>query len=299
MKVLVTGSRGFVGQHVVRALQASGHDASTDSDAGGSPPDLTDAQVAVGLIQRNAPDAVVHLAARVDARNDAWGRLLQNNQLALLRVLQAVERYAPRAHVVVASSSAVYGAVPRERNPVRESEPTQPVTMYGASKVAMEAIAFAFAARGLRVTVCRPFNTIGPGGDKRSALAHWMQKLARLDAPDSDGVFHCGPLETWRDVTDVRDVARGYVAILEAERREPVINLCSGTAVQGRALLDMLFAAAGVRPHVVSAAPQRDDILFQSGDPSRMIAATGWRPTIPLSQTIDDIVREQRHSLTV
>jgi GDP-4-dehydro-6-deoxy-D-mannose reductase len=299
VKVLVTGSRGFVGQHVVRALTASGHDATADADVSLSAADLSDTHVAAALIQRTVPDAIVHLAARVDAGNDAWSSVLRNNQLALLRVLEAVERYAPAAHVVAASSSAVYGAVPRERNPVRESEPTRPVTMYGASKVAMEAIAFAFAGRGVRVTVCRPFNTIGPGGDKRSALAHWMQKLARLDAPDSDGVFSCGPLETWRDVTDVRDVARGYVAILESDLREPVINLCSGTAVEGRALLDMLFAAAGVRPRVVSAPPRPDDILFQSGDPSRMKAATGWRPTIPLSQTIEDIVREQRHSLTV
>lgn len=298
MRALVTGAAGFVGGHVRRALMASGHDVFTDLDGCAASPDLTVEGVADRLVCDARPDAVVHLAARVESRNDVWEDVLRNNQLAAFRLLEAVRQHASRARVIVASSSAVYGPVPLERNPVRETEPTRPATMYGASKVATEAIAFAFAASGLKVSVCRPFNTIGPGGDKRSALAQWARKLLELDHPGSDGVFRCGPLNTSRDLTDVRDTARAYVEILEHEVTEHVLNVCSGRAVEGAVVLDMLFSVAGVSPRVVSSAARADDILFQSGDRSRLTAITGWEPSITLQQTVDDVVREQRQSVS-
>jgi GDP-4-dehydro-6-deoxy-D-mannose reductase len=299
LRVLVTGGSGFVGVHVRRALAASGHDVVTDVEGQSGARDLADEAFADHLVEVAEPDAVIHLAARVEPRDEPWGALLRNNQLAAFRVLDSVRRRAPEARVLIASSSAVYGAVPRERNPVAETEPTRPVTMYGASKAATEAIAFAFASSGVRVTVCRPFNTIGPGGDKRSALAQWTRKLLELDSPASDGVFRCGPLNTFRDLTDVRDVARAYVSILEKGTTEPVLNLCSAHAVEGAVLLDLLFATAGVRPRVIAAPPRADDILFQSGDNSLLSAATRWKPSIPLEQTVEDVVREQRHVVSV
>ena len=275
----------------------SGHDVSTDRYSNPTSLDLTAENVAAKLVRETAPDAVIHLAARVESPNDAWVEVLSNNQLATFRLLDAVAKYVPRARVLVASSSAVYGAVPRERNPVRESEAPRPTTMYGASKLATEAIACAFAASGMAVTICRPFNTIGPGGDKRSALAQWTRKLLELEAAPGDGVFRCGPLNTWRDLTDVRDIARAYVEILDCDATDPVVNLCSGRAVEGASLLDLLFTAAGARPPVESAPPRPGDILFQSGDPSRLAIATGWRPSISLTQTVEDVVREHRQSV--
>jgi GDP-4-dehydro-6-deoxy-D-mannose reductase len=297
MRVLVTGACGFVGRHLRHALEAAGHEVVSDADHRAAGQDLADEGATDTLVAKAMPDAVVHLAARVEAGDDPWRALFRNNQLATFRLLESVRRFAPRAHVIVASSSAVYGNVPRERNPVRETEPTRPVTLYGASKAATEAIAFAAGASGLRVTICRPFNTIGPGGDKRSALAHWTRKLLELDSPGSDGVFRCGPLHTFRDLTDVRDVARAYVGILEREETDAVLNVCSGHAVEGTRVLDLLFAAAGVRPPVIAAPARVDDIAFQSGDNTRLSANTGWSPTIPLDQTIDDVLREHRHAV--
>ena len=299
MRILVTGAGGFVGRHVCRALTDCRHSVQTDVDAHAAGLDLAAEGVADALVGAARPDAVIHLAARVEATDDVWGALLRNNQLAALRMLDAVRLRAPRARVLVASSSAVYGAVAREHNPISEMVPTRPVTMYGASKAATEAITFAIAASGIRATVCRPFNTIGPGGDRRSALAQWTRKLLALDTPGGDGVFRCGPLNTFRDLTDVRDIARAYVSIVEKNVTDPVLNLCSGHAVEGRDVLDLLFAATGVRPRVEVTPPRADDIMFQCGDHTRLTAATGWTPSITLEQTIEDVVREQRHAVSV
>ena len=293
MRVLITGASGFVGPHLQRAFTAAGHEALGDAQRGARC-DLGAEGVADEIIRSTEPEAIVHLAARTDIRADPWRELIHNNQLACFRVLDAIHRHVPRSHAVIASSSAVYGAVPRERNPIRETETPHPVTMYGASKLGSEAIAFAFAARGMHVTVCRPFNTVGPGGDRRSALAQWTRKLVALDRGAGTLTFHCGPLNTSRDLTDVRDIARAYVSIVEQRVRERVVNVCSGRAVEGSTLLGMLTAAADMRLEVVSEAQRPDDIVYQSGDHTRLTSTTGWQPVITLEQTIADVLQEHR-----
>jgi GDP-4-dehydro-6-deoxy-D-mannose reductase len=298
MRVLITGASGFVGRHVQRELRGRGHDVLSDSAVLEKGADLADDAVADALVRDGQPNAIIHLAARVEARQDAWHDVLRSNQLSTLRLLDGVRRHAPAAHVVVASSSAVYGPVPRERNPVRESEPLRPATMYGASKVAVEGIAWAFAATGLRVTIVRPFNTIGPGGDRRSALAHWTRQLVGMETQAAGGVFRCGPLDTFRDLTDVRDVARAYAALLEAGAGSAVYNVCSSRAVEGKELLTMLFAAAGSQPMVESAPARPGDIEYQRGDHTALTGSTGWAPAIALEQTVRDVLREQRELIS-
>lgn len=297
VRVLVTGSSGFVGGHVRQALASRGHEVLTDAALHRAGLDLSDGPVADALIAESRPAAVIHLAARVEARGDVWDDVIRSNQLSTLRLLEAVRRHAPSSHVIVASSSAAYGPVPRERNPVRESEPLRPVTMYGASKAAVEAIASAFAASRLRITVARPFNTVGPGGDRRSALAQWTRQLLSLEA-GAGTPFRCGPLNTFRDLTDVRDVARAYVGLVEGDHSEAVFNVCSGRAVEGAHVLELLFSSAGIHPVIQSSPAGPGDIAYQRGDHSRLTAATGWTPAIPLEQTVDDVLRERRQSVS-
>ncbi len=298
MKVLITGSAGFVGGHVHQVLRDRGHEVVTDAGVHDEGLDLSDHLVADALIAGHLPDAVIHLAARVEPKDDVWHDVMRSNQLSTLRLLEAVRRHAPASHVVVASSSAVYGPVPRERNPVRETEPLRPATMYGASKAAVEAVASAFASADVRVTIVRPFNTIGPGGDRRSALVQWTRQLLNLETQGTAAVFRCGPLNTFRDLTDVRDVAEAYAHILEDDVKESVYNVCSDRAIQGSHLLELLFSAAGSRPTVESAPARPGDIAYQRGDHSRLTAATGWNPSIPLEQTVHDVLQEQRESLS-
>ena len=298
MRVLITGSHGFVGGHVDKALRERGHQVFTDATVHERGLDLSEDAVAEELIAEHLPNAVVHLAARVEPRHDAWHDVLRSNQLSTLRVLEGVRRRVPAAHVVIASSSAAYGAVPRERNPVRETEPLRPVTMYGASKAAVEALATVFAANGLRVTVVRPFNTIGPGGDRRSALAHWTRQLVSLETEGGSGVFRCGPLNTFRDLTDVRDVARAYADLVDGAVQDSVFNVCSDRAVEGSQVLDLLFSTAGLRPAVEPAPARPGDIEYQRGDHSRLTAATGWTPRISLEQSVRDVLQEHRESIS-
>src|SRR3989442_9721301 len=129
VRVLVTGAGGFVGGHLRSALERRGHGvvpvfSPRGATGGGLAIDLADADLARRTVADTRPDAVVHLAARTRPSGlESIEALMDNNVRAAHNVLEAVRCLAPRARVIVASSIAVYGAVPAEPTPVTQAEP--------------------------------------------------------------------------------------------------------------------------------------------------------------------------------
>ena len=97
---------------------------------------------------------------------------------------------------------------------------------------------------------------------------------------------------TSRDYLDVRDAVRAYWRLLEAGVAGEVYNLCSGRAVAIGHLAERLLALAGIEARVEETAPvpAPGDILAQSGDGSKLAAATGWAPEIPLDRSLGDLL---------
>jgi GDP-4-dehydro-6-deoxy-D-mannose reductase len=294
VRVLVTGASGFVGSHVCRLLRARQHDVITLRDGGRARGvELSEAGVVLESVGACPPDAEVHLAARIRAApGDPWRDVYANNVTATYGLLAAVRAEAPRARILLASSSAVYRAVPRGRNPVTEDERLRPVSLYGASKVACEALAWTHAAAGPGVVICRPFNLVGPGGEDRSALAQWARQVASIKRGLAPGVVRCGPLGTFRDLTDVRDAARAYVSLVEAQEPPDVVNICSGAAHSGEEVMSLLLEEADVQAQIDSAPGATDDLEYQCGDNARIVRSVGWCPEIPLRQSVRDVLAE-------
>jgi GDP-4-dehydro-6-deoxy-D-mannose reductase len=109
-------------------------------------------------------------------------------------------------------------------------------------------------------------------------------------------VIEVGNLEAVRDFTDVRDVVRAYWMLLEKGEGGTVYNVCSGCGRRIRDLLDVLLASSRCRVQVrVDPARLRpSDVPVQVGDPSRLRAATGWEPRIPLERTLADLLEGWR-----
>ena len=146
----------------------------------------------------------------------------------------------------------------------------------------------------------RAFNHIGPGQEERFAVAAFAAQIARVAAGDDAPVL-VGDLTPSRDFLDVRDVCAAYIALLEGggEAGE-IYNVCSGRATQLREILRRLIALAGV-PVEVREDPARmrpADIPVSVGDASKLRAATGWEPRIPLDHALravlDDALARQR-----
>jgi GDP-4-dehydro-6-deoxy-D-mannose reductase len=310
MRVLVTGIGGFAGPPVTAALVAAGHRVHglvrsepgratalpVEALHGGNLDDPADVERVVAAV---APDALVHLAGMsfVPAAEQDPRAAYRANVEGTLAVLGAVRARAPRARVLVVTSSEIYGAVTPAELPITEDAPLRPRTVYGASKAAADVAAGQWArAYGLDVVRARPFNHTGPGQDAAFVCSALARRLARVEIGAHAPEVQVGNLDPVRDFSDVRDVAAGYVALLERGRSGEAYNLCSGEGASVAEVLAILRTHARVPVRVVS-----DPALRRAGDLPRVVGSharatrdTGWQPRIPLADTLAAVLDDWR-----
>ena len=212
--------------------------------------------------------------------------------------MEAVRALSPAPAVLVTGSSEVYGVPDVDDLPLREDQPLAPANPYGLSKAAQEAVAIAYASRhGLRVVVTRAFNHIGPGQRPDFVVPALTDRLLAVRSGATDRV-RVGNVHVRRDLTDVRDVVVAYRSLLEGLTEGEIapggviLNVASGRSVAIDQVLDRLAQLIDVTPTIevdpqLVRATDAPDIV---GDPSAIADAIGWRPNIPLEQTLSDIV---------
>ena len=289
MRALLTGAGGFVGGHLSTHLEAQG-----DEVVGlGDHVDVTDANGVRHAIATARPDAVYHLAAasHVGTSWAAPAEVLRVNAIGTLHVLLAAEA-AGVDRVLVIGSAEEYGIVRPEDIPISETVPLRPVSPYGASKAAAEMVSIqAHLARGLGVVMVRAFNHLGPGQSDRLVASALAAQVARNER-DGGEVVKIGDLSPRRDFTDVRDVVRAYRLLVEQAEPGEVYNVCSGHDVAIQELADH-FLGLAQRPMRLEVDPERlrpVELPVLRGDSSKLRKATGWKPVIPLEQTLADVL---------
>ncbi len=316
MRVLITGIAGFAGSHLAEALAARGETLAGPVEPGTGignlaqvlerhpaalaperlpEVDLRDAEAVAALVRDFVPDAVVHLGAvsYVPYAQAHPEEAFAVNVGGTRHVLEAVRPHCPRARVVVVSTSDIYRQEANGRMAMDEDHPQAPRNAYAASKAEADALAAQAAAReGLHVVRVRPFNHTGPRQEPRYVCADFASQVAAAEAGRREPVIRVGNLEVWRDISDVRDIVWGYSLALERGRPGGVYNLCSGRAVPIREVLDRLVGLARV-PIRVEVDPARwrpvENPWFQ-GSGARAQRELGWVPSIPLEQTLTDLL---------
>ncbi len=263
MRTLVTGAAGFIGSNLVDTLAISGDVIGLDDLSTGSPDNLAHsaAKLVVGSILDVALledtmagcDAVVHLAARPSVpRSIAEPRPSHDaNATGTLNVLEAARATGVK-HVVVASSSSVYGANPTL--PKREDLAPAPLSPYAASKLATESYALAWQhSYGIKATAFRFFNVFGPRqmpGHAYAAVVPAFMHAALLGQPVT---VHGDGLQS-RDFTYVQTVCDVIAAAVSQGRANPgPINLAFGTRSTLLDIIDLLECMLGApleRHHV-------------------------------------------------
>jgi GDP-4-dehydro-6-deoxy-D-mannose reductase len=286
-RVLVTGPKGFVGGH----LRAELGEAFLPYEE-----DVLDLGSLTTAVRDARPDAVVHLAA-LSSVAESWGDVTEvwrTNVLGTVNVVEVLRAKAPDARLLFVSSGEVYGRT--VLIPTPEDAPVDPVSPYGASKAAAELACR--QARDLDVVVARSFPHVGPGQSERFSVASWAAQLARLRS-EGGGNLLVGDLEVARDLTDVRDVCRAYRLLLDRSVPGGTYNVASGDAVPLKRVVDLLVEAAGV-PIKVERDPERirpAEVRVVAGDASELRVATGWEPTIPLEETLVDMLEAAQQAV--
>ena len=288
MTWLVTGGAGYIGAHVVRALQSEGLDPVVVDDLSsghrGFVPDgvpfvegsILDAGLLARVLGEHGVTGVVHVAGFKYAGVSVERPLhtYEQNVTGTVRLLQAMQE-ADVDKVVFSSSAATFGTPSEEL--VTEQSPVAPESPYGESKLIGEWLLRDQAvATGLKHTSLRYFNVVGSGTPEvydtsphnlfplvlEALVAGRTPRLNGDDYPTPDGTCV-------RDYVHVADLAVSHVAAARALEAgtalEPVYNLGSGSGLSVRQIMDAMARVTGIdfEPEVH---PRR------AGDPARIVA---------------------------
>ncbi len=296
-RALITGISGFVGRHLERRLaergwQVFGFDIRAEREnvfAG----DLTDRAALSSAIKQSKPDAIFHLAGVI--KSDSPEIFYKANLLGTLALFDAVMEADIHPNVVVASSSAVYGRTSGEK-PITERMQLRPVTDYAVSKAAQETAALRyFDAFGMRVTIVRMFNLLGPGQSPDLACSAFARQIALAERSGQMEIV-TGNLDAKRDFVDVRDAVRAFELVAQKGKPGQVYNVCSGRAV---AIQKCLSGMMSMSPRQLSARidadrVQKNDVPVQVGSYQKLKKASGWSPKISLKQSLADLLNDWR-----
>ncbi len=322
-RCLVTGGAGFIGSHLVERLLARGDhvtvvdDLSTGRDSNLPPSEPGLRFIRAGLSQTLPTLAselsagqelfheVYHLAAAVGVKlviDDPIGSI-ETNVAQTGELLRFVQRACPRAALLIASSSEVYGKsdrIPfREEDDVTYGPTTKSRWSYACSKAIDEYLALAYHQQhGLRVVIARFFNTVGPRqvGDYGMVLPRFVE-AALANAPI---IVHGDGRQT-RCFCDVRDVASVLPRMLES-------TACVGRVfnVGGARSISMIDLANRVKDTLSSSSEVHlipydqaysgafEDLRQREPDLTRLRGAVGFEPTFTLERTIADLAEHIR-----
>lgn len=305
MKILITGGAGFIGSHLCEALLAEGHDLAIVDDLNdfydpslklqnlaeirrkGAVPlhqiDISnDAEIAA-VVRSEAPEAIIHLAARAGVRPSLEQPLLyaRVNVYGTTALLEAARQHGVR-RFVFASSSSVYGA--SSTVPFREDEPVLlPVSPYAATKLAGEKICYTYAhLYGIKCVCLRFFTVYGPR--QRPDLA--IRKFAAL-IQDGAPVPIFGDGSSGRDYTYIDDIVGGIIGALRHEAAYDIFNLGNSRPVTLATMVQTIEEALGKKATITRLPDQPGDVPITFADIGKAGRILGYCPATGFREGIE------------
>ncbi len=304
MRVLVTGANGFVGRHLVQDLIQDGHNViMLDTDFGQTPhhnassiiADLRNTENINDAVASSRPDACIHLGgiSFVPSGQSDPDLMLSVNIKGTMNVLNAFHQFAPKAKILLVSTSQVYGAT-TAREPIKEDAPLLPVSIYGISKTAADLAGLAYAKKyNMHIMTARPNNHTGPGQSNLFVIPSFISQLKSISLGKQKPVMEVGNLKSVRNFCDVRDVVRAYRQLIEKGAPGEAYNISSQEPFTVEDILKLLCKLVGVKPEIKTDPDKfrptdRSPVL----DVSKLANQTGWKTEIPLIKTFQDMMSE-------
>ncbi|MSR31975.1 MAG: NAD-dependent epimerase/dehydratase family protein [Gemmataceae bacterium] len=214
------------------------------------------------------------------------------NLQTTLALLEAIRESGLKPRILVAGSGLIYGPATQARDLKDEESPFFPDSPYAASKAAVDWLALQFGKSvGLEIVRARPFNHIGPRQGTDFAIASFSAKIACIEAGLMPPLLQTGPLNSPRDLTDVRDMARAYALLMQKGVSGQAYNIATGKPVVMREALEKLLEMSerrDIRVEEKASMSGKEEKGIAFAGVEKLRQATGWQPEISLEQTLRD-----------
>ena len=280
-KILITGGNGFAASYL-KDLFSKDEVFLTDLKGEGIIPcDITNAKEVQKLIEKIKPDQIYHLAAIASPRIEHQDLVEKVNVGGTKNLLTAVRKSCPNAKILLVSSGYVYGDC---KTPAKETDRINPLGAYAESKSKMEKLAqLEFA--DLDFYIARAFTHSGKGQSLGFFFPDVAKKISDAKATSNPVIEVFNP-NTIRDFSHVKDIVRGYKAILEKGKVREAYNVCSGKAYKVMDIFEKMVKAAHLKDYQLKKI-EHGIVLDLLGDDSK-IKTLGYSP----KYTVEDIIRD-------
>lgn len=307
-KLLVTGATGMIGSHFMKACQSEGWNVIGIARSSASSRlnekvdhnihrcDITDRNSLSSVFKTHQFDGVAHFAAQA-FNSFSWDQEWYTHQVNVngsMNLLNCIREYAPNATVLLACSSAQYGLANPNEGPLREDRPLRPVSPYGVSKLAMEAMGYQyFANYGMKILLPRLFIHVGTGHPPATAIQNFARQLALIKKGKQEPVIKVGMLHTARDFIDVRDGVDALMLLQKSSLFGVPVNIATGRAYSIHEVLDKLINISGLNVNV-----QQNEGLLRLSDEEVLVGdnsilrGLGWEPKYDIDETLRGVYED-------
>ncbi|MBT1247040.1 NAD-dependent dehydratase [Thermosipho sp. 1223] len=306
VKILVTGSEGFIGSHLTEALVEKGFKVKAfvrynfQNNWGWLEKSryLKDIEVYTGDIRdydsvydaMKDVDVVFHLAALIGIPYSYISPLayIKTNTEGTYNVLEAARKLGIQ-RVIHTSTSEIYGTA--QYVPIDEKHPYNPQSPYAASKAAADHLALSYyRSFGLPVTIIRPFNTYGPRQSARAIIPTIISQL--LSGKEQ---IKLGNLTPTRDLTYVKDTVNGFITVgLHEKTIGDVFNLGTGKEISIGDLAKKIMKLLGKEVEIVTdkqrIRPEKSEVERLLSNPEKARKLIGWSAQYTLEEGLKETI---------
>ncbi len=304
MRILATGTGGFVGRHLTKELTENNHTvfAFEHPDSKGAEGaietifgNICDPATIEKAVTATKPEACIHLAAISFVPDGISNPQLMKdvNEGGTANLLAILNKHTPACRTLVVSTALIYGPSKSDAR-ITEDNKLSPANLYAETKANADLAALAFTTQhDLPVMTARPHNHIGPGQSPKFVVPSFVQQAKAIAAGTHPPVMHVGNLESERDFTDVRDVVKAYRLIIEKGKTGNAYNIASDKLYKIGDILNMILDIAGAQPEI-----KTDDTLYRPTDKSPQLDVsklkndTGWEYETDLNTSLSDIFKD-------
>jgi GDP-4-dehydro-6-deoxy-D-mannose reductase len=322
-KILVTGSTGFVGSHMVDFLLKNiknidiyctkrYHLSKLDNvkqfynkvfwlDC-----DITDPISVTKIIKEVKPDKIFHFAAESFV-SPSWNhpnRYMSVNYNGTLNILESIRNFSKNSKIIIPGSGEEYGEVQYKDLPINEKTILKPVNPYAVSKIAQDLIAFVyFKSYGTKVIRTRTFNHEGPRRENVFGISSYAYQIARIERGLQEPIIKVGILTDKRNFTHVYDIVKAYwkasekcllgeLYLIGNERRDSIF-----TFKQTIEMLIKLSDFKNIKYKKYKPFVRPTNVPYLIADISKFKKKSGWKPLLSINDILSDTLNYWRDKL--